>query len=145
MLHQDALPPDLGVFGGDGFIAPAMGGLVIGQEVARQTKVAASLFAEKRSMIGWLCAAIFRIADGECLLVVEDVITRGFVYQVCFFGEPARAGRLWNLVREPGKGCAMAVAVLVRTAARGAASFGDVPHSFLCCCMDFPDLFAGYS
>jgi orotate phosphoribosyltransferase len=56
-------------------IAPAMGGLVIGQEVARQLR-ARFLFVEKEE--GQLVLRRgFRIAPGEKVLVVEDVITKG--------------------------------------------------------------------
>jgi orotate phosphoribosyltransferase len=56
-------------------IAPAMGGLVIGQEVARQLRVR-FIFAEKEA--GRLALRRgFRIEPGENILVVEDVITRG--------------------------------------------------------------------
>lgn len=56
-------------------IAPAMGGLVIGQEVARQLR-ARFIFAEKEE--GKLVLRRgFRIATGEKILVVEDVITKG--------------------------------------------------------------------
>ena len=56
-------------------IAPAMGGLVIGQEVARQLGVR-FIFAEKEE--GRLVLRRgFKIAPGERLLVVEDVVTKG--------------------------------------------------------------------
>jgi len=56
-------------------IAPAMGGLVIGQEVARQLGVR-FIFAEKED--GKLALRRgFQIAPGERLLVVEDVVTKG--------------------------------------------------------------------
>jgi orotate phosphoribosyltransferase len=56
-------------------IAPAMGGLVIGQEVARQLG-ARFIFAEKED--GKLVLRRgFRISPGERILVVEDVVTKG--------------------------------------------------------------------
>jgi orotate phosphoribosyltransferase len=56
-------------------IAPAMGGLVIGQEVARQLG-ARFIFAEKED--GKLVLRRgFRISAGEKILVVEDVVTKG--------------------------------------------------------------------
>ena len=56
-------------------IAPAMGGLVIGQEVARQLGVR-FIFAEKEE--GRLVLRRgFGIAPGEKCLVVEDVVTTG--------------------------------------------------------------------
>jgi orotate phosphoribosyltransferase len=56
-------------------LAPAMGGLVIGQEVARQAK-ARYLFAEKENNALVLRRG-FAFAPGERVLVVEDVVTRG--------------------------------------------------------------------
>jgi orotate phosphoribosyltransferase len=56
-------------------IAPAMGGLVIGQEVARQLR-SRFIFVEKEN--GRLVLRRgFRIDPGEKILVVEDVITQG--------------------------------------------------------------------
>ena len=56
-------------------LAPAMGGLVIGQEVARQAKDR-FIFAEKENYVLVLRRG-FKIAPGERVLVVEDVVTRG--------------------------------------------------------------------
>jgi len=56
-------------------VAPAMGGLVIGQEVARQLGVR-FIFVEKED--GKLVLRRgFKIAPAEKLLVVEDVVTKG--------------------------------------------------------------------
>lgn len=56
-------------------IAPAMGGLVIGQEVARQLGCR-FIFAEKENGVLVLRRG-FKIAPGERCLVIEDVITQG--------------------------------------------------------------------
>jgi len=56
-------------------LAPAMGGLVMGQEVARQAR-ARYIFAEKENNALVLRRG-FTIAAGEPVLVVEDVVTRG--------------------------------------------------------------------
>lgn len=56
-------------------VAPAMGGLVIGQEVARQLGVR-FIFVEKEDG-NLVLRRGFKIAKGEKILVVEDVITRG--------------------------------------------------------------------
>src|ERR1035437_978886 len=56
-------------------IAPALGGLVIGQEVARQLRVR-FIFAEKEDSKLALRRG-FKIASGENILVVEDVVTKG--------------------------------------------------------------------
>lgn len=56
-------------------IAPAMGGLVIGQEVARQLRCR-FIFAEKENGVLVLRRG-FKIRAGERCLVVEDVVTQG--------------------------------------------------------------------
>ncbi len=56
-------------------LAPAMGGLVIGQEVARQAK-ARYFFCEKENNALVLRRG-FGFAPQERVLVVEDVVTRG--------------------------------------------------------------------
>ena len=56
-------------------VAPAMGGLVLGQEVARQLGLR-FIFVEKEQ--GKLVLRRgFKIAAGEKILVVEDVVTKG--------------------------------------------------------------------
>src|SRR5947208_12208014 len=56
-------------------ISPAMGGLVIGQEVARQLGLR-FIFVEKEE--GKLVLRRgFKIAAGEKILIVEDVVTKG--------------------------------------------------------------------
>ncbi len=56
-------------------VAPAMGGLVIGQEVARQLGLR-FIFVEKEE--GKLVLRRgFKIAPGEKCLIVEDVVTKG--------------------------------------------------------------------
>ena len=62
-------------------LAPAMGGLVIGQEVARRSKMR-FIFAEKENDRLVLRRG-FKIAAGERVLVVEDVVTRGGRVQEC--------------------------------------------------------------
>jgi orotate phosphoribosyltransferase len=56
-------------------VSPAMGGLVLGQEVARQLGVR-FIFVEKED--GKLALRRgFKISPGEKILVVEDVVTKG--------------------------------------------------------------------
>ncbi len=56
-------------------LSPAMGGLVLGQEVARQLRTR-FIFVEKEE--GKLVLRRgFKIAPGEKILVVEDVVTKG--------------------------------------------------------------------
>lgn len=80
-------------------IAPAMGGLVIGQEVARQLGLR-FLFVEKEE--GKLVLRRgFKIAPGEKILVVEDVVTKG-----------GRVQETMDIVRANG-GNVMGVAMVV--------------------------------
>jgi orotate phosphoribosyltransferase len=70
-----ALADKLRPFGAVTVMAPAMGGLVIGQEVARQLGLR-FIFAEKED--GKLVLRRgFKLAPGEKCLVVEDVVTKG--------------------------------------------------------------------
>jgi len=56
-------------------LAPAMGGLVIGQELARQAK-ARYIFCEKENNV-LVMRRGFTLAAGERVLIAEDVVTRG--------------------------------------------------------------------
>ena len=80
-------------------VAPAMGGLVIGQEVARQLGVR-FIFVEKENDVLVLRRG-FQIDSREKILIVEDVVTRG-----------GRADETIQIVREHG-GDLQALAVLV--------------------------------
>jgi orotate phosphoribosyltransferase len=80
-------------------LAPAMGGLVIGQEVARQAKCR-FIFAEKDNNV-LVMRRGFTLAPGERVLIVEDVITRGGRVQECL-----------EIIQKAG-GQAVGVAVLV--------------------------------
>ena len=63
------------VLGAVTVVSPAMGGLVLGQEVARQLGLR-FIFVEKEQ--GQLALRRgFKIAAGEKILVVEDVVTKG--------------------------------------------------------------------
>jgi orotate phosphoribosyltransferase len=92
-------------------LAPAMGGLVIGQEVARRAK-ARYIFCEKENNVLVLRRG-FTLAPGESVLVVEDVVTRGGRVLECL-----------DIVRRAG-GAAAGVAMLVDRSG-GAVRF-DVP------------------
>ena len=90
-------------------IAPAMGGLVIGQEVARQLR-ARFIFVEK--VEGKLVLRRgFKIAPGEKILVVEDVVTKG-----------GRVQETLDIVRAHG-GNVVGVAMVVDRS-NGAVNFG---------------------
>ena len=92
-------------------LAPAMGGLVIGQEVARQSK-SRYIFAEKENNVLVLRRG-FTFAPGEKVLIVEDVVTRG-----------GRVLESLEIVRKAG-GTPVGIAMLVDRSA-GTARF-DVP------------------
>ena len=90
-------------------IAPAMGGLVLGQEVARQLRCR-FIFPEKED--GKLVLRRgFKISRGERLLVVEDVVTQG-----------GRVHETIEIVRSQG-GEVLAVAVVVDRS-NGQVNFG---------------------
>lgn len=70
-----ALASKLNGFAPQTVISPAMGGLVIGQEVARQLRCR-FIFAEKEE--GKLVLRRgFKISPGERVVIVEDVVTQG--------------------------------------------------------------------
>ncbi len=56
-------------------VAPALGGIVVGQEVGRQLR-ARTIFAERKEGVMQLRRG-FQIAPGENVLVCEDVVTTG--------------------------------------------------------------------
>ena len=95
----------------DTVLAPAMGGLVIGQEVARRAK-ARYIFAEKENN-ALVMRRGFTLAPGEPVLIVEDVVTRG-----------GRVLESIDIVRKAG-GTPVGIAMLVDRSA-GAARF-EVP------------------
>jgi orotate phosphoribosyltransferase len=90
-------------------VSPAMGGLVIGQEVARQLGLR-FIFVEKED--GKLVLRRgFTIAPGEKILVVEDVVTKG-----------GRVQETLDIVRVNG-GRVVGVAMVVDRS-NGAVNFG---------------------
>lgn len=70
-----ALAAKLKSLGAVTVVAPAMGGLVIGQEVARQLGLR-FIFVEKEEG-NLVLKRGFKINTGEKILVVEDVVTKG--------------------------------------------------------------------
>ncbi|MGA2240867.1 MAG: orotate phosphoribosyltransferase [Verrucomicrobiota bacterium] len=96
-------------------IAPALGGLVIGQEVARQLGVR-FIFTEKEG--GKLVLRRgFKIVPGEEIIVVEDVVTKG-----------GRVKETIDIVRAHGGHVAGVAAIVDRS--NGAVNFG-VPFASL--------------
>ncbi len=92
-------------------LAPAMGGLVIGQEIARQAG-SRYIFAEKENN-ALVMRRGFTLTPNEQVLIVEDVVTRG-----------GRVLEALEIVRKAG-GQSVGVAMLVDRSA-GAAHF-EVP------------------
>lgn len=110
-----ALAAKVKPFGAVTVIAPALGGLVIGQEVARQLGVR-FIFTEKDE--GKLVLRRgFKISDGEKILVVEDVVTKG-----------GRVQETIDIVRALGGNVAGVAAIVDRS--NGKATFG-VPFQAL--------------
>lgn len=99
----------------DVVIAPAMGGILIGHEVARVLGVR-SIFAEKQD--GKLVLRRFGIRPGERVIVAEDVITRG-----------GRVQETIDIVRACG-GEVVAILVLVDRSG-GKAEFALPTHSLV--------------
>lgn len=93
-------------------ISPAIGGIVVGQEVGRSLGVKA-IFAEKDDASNLLLRRGFTIARGEKVLVAEDVITKG-----------GRVQQTIDLVRQAG-GVVVGVAVIVDRS--GGQAIFDVP------------------
>jgi orotate phosphoribosyltransferase len=110
-----ALAAKLRPLGAVTVVSPAMGGLVIGQEVARQLGLR-FIFVEKED--GKLVLRRgFKISSGEKILVVEDVVTKG-----------GRVQETLDIVRANG-GQVVGVAMVVDRS-NGAVNFG-VPFESL--------------
>ncbi len=71
----EMLVPKLKDLGAETVLAPAMGGLVVGQEIARQLDLR-FIFAEKENG-NLVLRRNFSMKNGEKILIAEDVITRG--------------------------------------------------------------------
>ena len=93
-------------------ISPALGGILVGHEVARALDKKC-IFAEKQD--GKLVLRRFSILPGEPVIVAEDVVTRG-----------GRVQETVDSVKHPG-GRVLAIATLVDRSA-GTADFGGIPH-----------------
>lgn len=105
----EALADKVRGLGAGTVVAPALGGLVIGQEVARQLGVR-FIFTEKDE--GRLVLRRgFGISAGEKLLVVEDVVTKG-----------GRVQETIDIVRRHGGNIAGVAAIVDRS--NGTVNFG---------------------
>ncbi len=96
--------------GADAVISPALGGLIVGHEVAR-TLGLPHIFAEKENNKLVLRRG-FQIREGEKFIVAEDVVTRG-----------GRVQETIDIVRSHG-GVVVAVATLVDRSGGNVPDFG---------------------
>jgi orotate phosphoribosyltransferase len=112
-----ALAAGLRPLGAATVISPALGGLVIGQEVARQLR-ARFIFAEKNDAGKLVLRRGFVIAPGEKMIVVEDVVTKG-----------GRVQETLDIVRAHG-GVSVGVAMIVDRS-NGAVRFGVPAFSLI--------------
>ncbi len=111
-----ALAEKVRSLGATTIISPAMGGLVIGQEVARQLG-ARFIFAEKED--GKLVLRRgFKISRGEKILIVEDVVTKG-----------GRVQETLEIVRE-NSGVPVGIAMIVDRSG-GSTNFGAPTFSLI--------------
>ncbi len=99
----------------DAVISPAMGGILVGHEVARALDVK-HIFAEKQD--GKLVMRRFQMTKGESFVIAEDVITRG-----------GRVQETIDIVEAAG-GKVAAIAVLVDRSG-GKAKFNYPTYSLL--------------
>ena len=113
LVRQMSAATDIGPI--DGVISPALGGILVGHEVARSLDTKC-IFAEKQD--GALVMRRFAIKPGERYVVAEDVITRG-----------GRVQETIDIVRNAGAEVA-AVLVLVDRSA-GLAKFDYPTFSLL--------------
>lgn len=71
-------------------LAPAMGGVILGYELARQMNVA-SLFAEREGR-GFALRRGFSIHPGQRVLIAEDIVTTGLSTRECIVCARAAGG-----------------------------------------------------
>ncbi len=95
----------------DGVISPALGGIVVGQEVGRALGKR-HIFAEKKVEGGLALRRGFKISPNERFVVAEDVVTRG-----------GRVQETIDIVRQHG-GVVAAVGVIVDRSGGKRADFG---------------------
>ena len=95
----------------DAVISPALGGIVVGQEVGRSSGKR-HIFVEKDAAGGLVLRRGFQIASNEPFIVIEDVVTRG-----------ARVQETVDIVRAYG-GNVVAVGVIVHRSGGNRRDFG---------------------
>ncbi len=104
------LAEKLSAFACDSVISPALGGIVVGQEVGRSLGKR-HIFAEKDAS-GLILRRGFTIAPGERFVVAEDVVTRG-----------GRVQETIDIVRQHG-GVVVGVGVIVDRSGGNRPDFG---------------------
>jgi orotate phosphoribosyltransferase len=112
-----ALAAKLGPAAAQSVISPAMGGLLIGHEVARALGLR-HIFVEKNASGRLELRRSFRVESGEKFLVIEDVVTKG-----------GRVQETIDIVRKLG-GVVVAVGALVDRS-EGKVDFGVPMESLL--------------
>ncbi|MEP6822811.1 MAG: orotate phosphoribosyltransferase [Chthoniobacterales bacterium] len=105
------LADKLRAFPCDAVISPALGGIVVGQEVGRSLGKR-HIFAEKTAEGGLVLRRGFKISPNERFVVAEDVVTRG-----------GRVQETIDIVREHG-GIVAAVGVIVDRSGGKRPDFG---------------------
>jgi orotate phosphoribosyltransferase len=94
----------------DTVISPALGGIIVGQEVGRSLANATS--SSKKRTANLSCAGVFKFSANEKFIVVEDVVTRG-----------GRVQETIDIVRARG-GTVSAVGVIVDRSGKSKPDFG---------------------
>jgi len=105
-------------YGAKSVISPAVGGIVVGQEVARHLGVR-HIFAEKDDEGRLVLRRGFTIAKGETFVVAEDVVTRG-----------GRVQETIDIVRQHG-GVVLAACSIVDRSGGNLPDFGCPFHSLV--------------
>ena len=127
LLLQDArlaakvcgfLAGSLASYGAQTVVSPAVGGIVVGQEVARHLGLR-HIFVEKDGQGGLVLRRGFTIAAGERLVVAEDVVTRG-----------GRVAETLEIVRSHG-GIVLAVGAIVDRSGGALPDFGCPFHALV--------------
>lgn len=99
-------------------VSPALGGIIVGQEVARHLGVR-HIFVEKDGEGGLVLRRGFQISAGERCVVAEDVVTRG-----------GRVAETLGIIRSQG-GEVMAIGALVDRSGGALPDFGCPFHALV--------------
>lgn len=113
-----ALAAKLKPFAADVVVSPAMGGLIIGQEVGRGLGCRA-IFAERTEGVFTLRRG-FSLEPGELVVVVEDVVTTG-----------KSTREVFDVVRSHGAVVVATAGIIDRRGAQIGQAIDSVPAAFL--------------